>query len=168
MKTNNFPKDKNDFIVPIEYDESINRNHIREALRVGAKCVADETPKDLSSTNELWFATKIIESISNGLIGVVLLLASGAKETSYSDEDEMRIVIMNASRTMLKHTKIRPRGSRIVGYVTYDDQLTIGSINEIVVGPAADARSEDSLQLLLQRNEFGNVKVTRSKIPYRP
>jgi hypothetical protein len=92
-----------------------------------------------------------------------------AKHHAYRDEDEVRQVLLGSGDDLKPHVRTRVRGSEIVPYVAAPWRVRdAGMIKEIVVGPAASLGAEEAVIAMLRSYGVNGVKVTRSKIPYRP
>lgn len=92
-----------------------------------------------------------------------------AKHHAYRDEKEVRQVLLGAGDDLKPYIQTRVRGSEIVPYVAVPWRVRdAGMIKEIVVGPAASLGAEEAVKAMLRSYRVNGVKVTRSKIPYRP
>jgi hypothetical protein len=106
------------------------------------------------------------ELIARQLIGISL----GVKHDAYSQEREVRLIMLGTQRMQKDDVKTRIRGSEIVPYME-SDPLPLrekDGIVDIVVGPAAGPTARNGVQRLLQ--SFGIEpanRVRESGLPYR-
>ena len=111
-----------------------------------------------------------VREMRNSLIAQPLIWYSlTAKHHAYRDEYEVRQVLLGAGDDLKPYIQTRVRGSEIVPYVAVPWRVRdAGMIKEIVVGPAASLGAEEAVKAMLRSYRVNGVKVTRSKIPYRP
>jgi hypothetical protein len=92
-----------------------------------------------------------------------------SKHPAYAHEQEMRMVILGMRDRLLPYVATRIRGSEFVPYIVHKMPLRQPhSIVEIVVGPAAPADAERSVQMMLHSlGADPNLPIRRSDVPYR-
>ncbi len=130
------------------------------------KAAGPSPPLKMSSVNKDAF----VREMRNSLIAQPLIWYSlTAKHHAYRDEYEVRQVLLGAGDDLKPYIQTRVRGSEIVPYVAVPWRVRdAGMIKEIVVGPAASLGAEEAVKAMLRSYRVNGVKVTRSKIPYRP
>jgi hypothetical protein len=171
------------FLGSVVYDRqgAISRNlqAIDQASQVFFEAV--EANFDLMKDREV--GLRFMRELRTSLIASPLIWYSlTTKHHAYSDEDEVRQVILSSGDDLKPHVQTRVRGSEIVPYVAAPWRVRRkGMIAEIVVGPAASLGAEEAVIAMLRYYGVDGVKVTcsrscgvdgvkvtRSKIPYRP
>lgn len=131
-----------------KYDNKSKEDEIKETIQNNKKT---EDP----DVHELH---KIITTLSE--------LAPCYKNDKFKDEEEWRLVVFIDKEKI----KFREGKTMIIPYIEInlvdkDDNLPIDSI---CIGPTPYmAESELSLKILLEQNNMPNVKIIKSKVPYR-
>ncbi|MED1204215.1 DUF2971 domain-containing protein [Heyndrickxia acidicola] len=95
------------------------------------------------------------------------------KNSSFSEEEEWRIVATNFNEIDIKDIKyplkFRVRNNIIVPYITlpFDDSTKL-PIKRVVIGPSDTSEfTEESIRYYLKTNGYNDTEVVRSAIPYR-
>lgn len=112
--------------------------------------------------------------------GALRTISLGFKDISYADERETRILTSAnyEERDLFKEEaplRFRSRGSDIIPYtslyldlITPDKGVSPLPIRKIITGPGVDFdRNRKSLEFLLSSNDYNNVEIVQSKIPFR-
>lgn len=157
------------FLGSVVYDRqgAISRNlqAIDQASQVFFEAV--EANFDLMKDSEVGLA--FMRELRTSLIGLPLIWYSlTAKDRAYSDEDEVRQVILSSGDDLKPHVQTRARGSEIVPYVAAPWRVREkGMIKEIVVGPAAPLGAKEDVIAMLRYYGLNGVEVTPAGFQYR-
>lgn len=108
------------------------------------------------------------------------VVAKAFKNICYAEEQESRLLCTHSDKEDWQFAnelpiRFRARGGDIVPYIPMSLQILKGDevprlpIERIVVGPGVDfERNCDSIMSLLKANAYNDVKIERSRIPFRP
>jgi hypothetical protein len=104
------------------------------------------------------------------IAGQLIATSLTVKHKAYSNEQEVRLVMLGMRDNQKPDLRTRIRGSEIVPYMEGDMPLRDkDGITEIVIGPAAVSSAEDAVYSLLQSLDVEpSGRIKRSTIPYRP
>jgi hypothetical protein len=163
------PPNETIFVSRVIYEEASatlrQKTAIDEAVRIVERC---------RSAGHLNVDDSVLQSFLRAMaikLFVPLIWNSiTTKHSAYSNEQEMRLILVNEPTTLAPYIKTRVRGSEIVPYVPdLMDLKTAGSIAQIVVGPAADyPRARHGAEQLLRSLGIDPENViSQSQIPYR-
>jgi hypothetical protein len=103
------------------------------------------------------------------IAGQLIATSLTVKHEAYSNEQEVRLVILGTRDNQKPYLRTRIRSSEIVPYMEGDMPLRDkNGITEIVIGPAAVSSANDAVHSLLQSLavEPGD-RIKNSGIPYR-
>jgi hypothetical protein len=162
---------ENIFVAPVVYGREAARQHhmpaIEQALRIVGSAI--ESAADIMDDRNV--GMPFFDEMGKALIASQLIFNSlTIKHEAYKHEQEVRLIIVGEHKYLMPYIATRSRRGDIVPFIKSD--MTIhekGSIDEIVVGPAAAPCAEDGVCALLRPfNNAADSIVRRSTIPYRP
>ncbi|WP_320053537.1 DUF2971 domain-containing protein [uncultured Acetobacteroides sp.] len=103
------------------------------------------------------------------VLGEILITANlpeKIKSNSYQYENEVRISHTTDIQHSLKDIKYRCSNGVIIPYMEF--RFLKEALKEITIGPTNDfERSKFSLKMFLDSKELGDVKISKSEVPYR-
>jgi hypothetical protein len=159
------PKPTEHIVMPVVYGNDADQRY-RAAIEVAAGIVQANRPHLSDKEVGIPFMREMANQLIAGqLIGISL----GVKHEAYSNEREVRLVVLGTQHAQKSDVRTRIRGSEIVPYMESDLPLRDNDgIVEIVIGPAADPSGKDAVRHLLR--SFGiepDDRIRESGIPYR-
>lgn len=161
---------ENVFVTPVVYGEKEGRKHHRRAIRKAVKIVETTIKKATDVMSDKDVGMPFFDEMARSLIAAQLIFNSlTIKHEAYSNEREVRLIIMGEREKLRAHISTRSRRGDIVPFIKSPMKVQEkAAITEIVVGPCAAVDAEDGVRTLLApfRKAPGSL-VRRSKIPYR-
>lgn len=162
------PED-NPFVGPVVYKpRDVLRRH-RLAIQQAATVFLNAAQESAALLSERSVRIPFMQDLARYLFADQLIwIALTSKHPAYEHEREVRMLIMGSADYLRPAIKTRVRGSEIVPYIAHRWPVCEpGMVVEVMVGPAAGAEAEQSVRALLASKGLFDVKVERSKIPYR-
>ena len=160
---------ENVFVAPVIYCPNelmaLQRCAIQKAMKILFKAIDLNSEPSTDSHNKNFF-----KQISKSLIASPLIWnCLKAKHCAYSQEKEVRLIMLGETKNFSEYVKTRLRGSEIVPYTSYCHKGNLlDHIAEIIVGPSSHRQAELTVETFLKsRKANPNIKILRSEIPYR-
>jgi hypothetical protein len=157
------PKPTEYYVIPVVYGQKAAEQRYRVAIEAAAGLVQNNRPQEN-------FRIPFLRRMADELIAGQLIATSlTVKHEAYSNEQEVRLVMLGTRDNQKPYLRTRIRGSEIVPYMEGDMPLRDkDGITEIVIGPAAVSSANDAVHSLLQSLavEPGD-RIKNSGIPYR-
>jgi hypothetical protein len=111
------------------------------------------------------YMSELLRRISVPIINTALFF----KHSSYKNEQEYRFLQLFRADADVPDIKHLPRRYRLIRYREFDWRaVSVDSLKRIVVGPAASTQAHQFAKECLQRFHAGAVRISQSKLPYRP
>ena len=99
---------------------------------------------------------------------VIMWYSMRIKHEAYEQEHEVRLVTQNGGTPSLTSLiDFRVRGASVVPFVPIPIDVQSASIEEVVIGPAADDGALDALHALAEKGYLKEVYFRKSDIPYK-
>jgi hypothetical protein len=157
------PKPTEYYVIPVVYGQKAAKQRYRVAIEAAAGLIQNNRPQE-------HFRIPFLRRMADELIAGQLIATSlTVKHEAYSNEQEVRLVMLGTRDNQKPYLRTRIRGSEIVPYMEGDMPLRDkNGITEIVIGPAAVSSANDAVHSLLQSLavEPGD-RIKNSGIPYR-
>jgi hypothetical protein len=161
---------RNAFVGPVRYkDEQTRRRHANGFDK--AAWIANTAPRYARRhLRDKSIGMEFLSRLARAVVASPLIWnALTCKHHSYQHEAEVRLVILGLASKFKRKVLKRQRNGKVVRYIKYDlPLLEPNAIAEIVIGPAAPRNAETLIKRQLQNAGISyNIKIWRSKIPYR-
>ena len=157
------PKPTEYYVIPVVYGQKAAEQRYRVAIEAAAGLVQNNRPQEN-------FRIPFLRRMADELIAGQLIATSlTVKHEAYSNEQEVRLLMLGTRDNQKPYLRTRIRGFEIVPYMEGDMPLRDkDGITEIVIGPAAVSSANDAVHSLLQSLavEPGD-RIKNSGIPYR-
>jgi hypothetical protein len=159
---------ENVLVMPVVYGESQALPRYRDAISSAAAIVQENRgllTNIIPQLQVLFMEELAVELIARELVGSSLTV----KDEAYSNEKEVRLVILGMREKLRPYVTYRSRGSEIVPFIKSPMPVQErGNISEIVIGPAAAPTARDGIRSLLHSfHDDAESLISKSEIPYR-
>jgi hypothetical protein len=156
------------YLMRVVYGDTDQRT---SAIRVFQDIVAigneaEEKYPAISREPEHFIANEIMKRLRSAVFSEAVRLRATFKVQAFHEEAEWRIVQFLDPRTQKPEVQFRPGSMALTPYVALD--LGTPPIEKITIGPTLDpVLARQSLDLLFAKQEYSQVSIKSSDIPYR-
>jgi hypothetical protein len=143
---------ENIFVSPVSYGDAAARIVHRPAIENAISIVAETVERKVKAMSDINRGMPFLDEMAKNLIASELILNSLiVKESKWSLENEVRLFILGESANLAPCVSTRRRNTETVPFTKSDMPLReLGSIAEIILGPAAPSDAEDFVCALLE------------------
>jgi hypothetical protein len=159
---------ENTFVSPVSYGNNAGRLLHLPAIESAARIVAATVEHKSKAMRDINKGMPFFDEMGKRLISSELILNSLiVKQSDWAPEHEVRLFILGEVAKLAPYVSTRNRDTEIVPFIKSDMPLQqLGSIAEIVIGPAAPADSEDFVCSLLKPFHSDPQSIVRRSETY--